>query len=787
MDKRHARLPVSAPWFVVSVAAMLTFFLCAASVYEGAPPPPPEDPYVTSYRPESAVIRDTIFDKTLEKKFSGFESNLAAVIRQSGLSAQERTEQLTASGYDVTDDRVQVQITVDPLEVEQVITAIENLGGEITTVSQVEDRLQGWIPLASLKEVDEISGVYKISRPAYAHPADVLAAGSSMTEGVSVMNAAAWHTAGFMGDGVKVGIIDVGFLGFTSLLGTDLPAIVTSKNFVDGETDPQVDGTSEHGTACAEIVHDVAPGADLYLAKVDTALDLQDAMLWLKDIHQVDIISTSLILFNMTPGDGTGEFANWVNYARSADILWVTAAGNSRENHWGGTFSDTDGDINQAHNFDVSHNETCLGPSGACYLIPPGVPITIYLRWDDWTTVTQDYDLTLVRCTSDWLSCSDYDWSWDHQDGSPGQTPTEAIFSVTSGAEAFYLLAVENYASTRDVDFELFSIEAPLEFQVYARSIANLADAPGAVTVAALDVWPSYPQESYSSEGPTNGPSGTAGGGFIKPDIAAFANVSTESYGPGGFNGTSAATPHVAGAAALIKSAYSSFTPDQLQTYLEINAVDMGSPGMDTLFGYGRLLLPPPPPTPIFEDVPSNHWAFDYINALFNAGYVAGCSTEPRLYCPDNILSRAESAVFVLRGQYGGDYLPPAPSGIFADVDLGIWYADWVESMWVDSFTAGCGTNPLIYCPSSQHTRAEGSVFFLRAKNGADYLPPAPSGIFTDVDIDAWYADWVEAAYNEGILPECSTDPLQFCPENQLDRAWAAYMMVQAKGGLPLP
>jgi hypothetical protein len=45
----------------------------------------------------------------------------------------------------------------------------------------------------------------------------------------------------------------------------------------------------------------------------------------------------------------------------------------------------------------------------------------------------------------------------------------------------------------------------------------------------------------------------------------------------------------------------------------------------------------------------------------------------------------------------------------------------------------------------------------------------------------------VEAAYNEGILPACSTDPLQFCPEDELDRAWAAYMMVQAKGGLPLP
>jgi hypothetical protein len=195
-------------------------------------------------------------------------------------------------------------------------------------------------------------------------------------------------------------------------------------------------------------------------------------------------------------------------------------------------------------------------------------------------------------------------------------------------------------------------------------------------------------------------------------------------------------------------------------------------------------------PTIIFDDVPSDYWAFDYINALYNAGYVAGCSATPRLYCPDNILSRAESSVFVLRGQYGAipelPY-PAPPTPTFTDVDPSYWGYRWIESLWTDGFTAGCSTDPPMYCPLTQHTRAEGSVFFLRVKNGVAYSPPAPTGIFTDVDLGAWYAGWVEAAYNEGILPECNTDPLQFCPEAKLDRAWAAYMMVQAKGGLPLP
>jgi hypothetical protein len=68
-------------------------------------------------------------------------------------------------------------------------------------------------------------------------------------------------------------------------------------------------------------------------------------------------------------------------------------------------------------------------------------------------------------------------------------------------------------------------------------------------------------------------------------------------------------------------------------------------------------------------------------------------------------------------------------------------------------------------------------------QNGIDYDPPAPSGIFADVPIDYWGARWIEAAYNAGLIPACETSPeLLFCPYDVLDRAMAAYMMVQAKG-----
>jgi subtilisin family serine protease len=194
-----------------------------------------------------------------------------------------------------------------------------------------------------------------------------------------------------------------------------------------------------------------------------------------------------------------------------------------------------------------------------------------------------------------------------------------------------------------------------------------------------------------------------------------------------------------------------------------------------------------PTPTPIFDDVPYTHWANDYIEALYTAGYVVGCSTTPRLYCPERVLNRAESAVFILRGAHGAiavpPYTPPATPS-FADVDPAYWGYGWIESLWTDHYTAGCGTDPLIYCPLRDHTRAEGSVFFLRIMNGVGYTPPTPDYIFSDVAPTDWYAAWVEDAYEKGLLPMCHSTTSAFCPDDTLDRSWAAYMMTQAKGML---
>jgi hypothetical protein len=189
-------------------------------------------------------------------------------------------------------------------------------------------------------------------------------------------------------------------------------------------------------------------------------------------------------------------------------------------------------------------------------------------------------------------------------------------------------------------------------------------------------------------------------------------------------------------------------------------------------------------PSPFFEDMPTDHPYYSYVRALFDNGYVTGCSTDPLLYCPERNLNRAESAVFLERGIHGAQYDPADPTEeVFADVMLEAWYADWVHGLWEDGYTAGCGTEPLIYCPDEEHTRAEGCVFYLRMMYGAEYEPPSSKGYFADVDENEWYAKWVDAAWEAGIAEPCETEPeLRYCPEEGLSRAVAAYMMVKAKG-----
>jgi parallel beta-helix repeat protein len=190
-----------------------------------------------------------------------------------------------------------------------------------------------------------------------------------------------------------------------------------------------------------------------------------------------------------------------------------------------------------------------------------------------------------------------------------------------------------------------------------------------------------------------------------------------------------------------------------------------------------------------------------YIQRLYMEGFTAGCQASPLLYCPDATMTRAESAVFMLRGLLGAGYTPPlAPWDTFVDPSdnwaAGTWAQKWAQGMWDEGLTAGCQTPtlppappaPLRFCPWDNFPRVQAAVFALKISHGNSYVPPPATGtVFADMTDTVFYGTkWAEQAYAEGLIPACTTTPtVNFCPNDLMTRAWGAYVIVKAKGLTP--
>jgi uncharacterized delta-60 repeat protein len=182
--------------------------------------------------------------------------------------------------------------------------------------------------------------------------------------------------------------------------------------------------------------------------------------------------------------------------------------------------------------------------------------------------------------------------------------------------------------------------------------------------------------------------------------------------------------------------------------------------------------------TATFADVPTNYWAWNWIERLYIDGITGGCAINPIQYCPEASVTRAQMAVFLERGKNGPTFTPPPAAGtVFADVPLAYWAAAWIEKLATDGITTGCGGGN--YCPEQPVTRAQMAVFLLRAKYGAGYTPPgvgAGTG-FGDVQPDYWAAAWIKQLVTEGITSGCGSG--NYCPENPVTRAQMAVFLVR--------
>ena len=432
-------------------ALTLALTLATVAPLSVVPLSPDEEPEESQTRNQLMVQAKG--DRSSSEKLERRLRQLAAALEAQLARAEPGLEAATSH------DRVRVVIEHKRGAADDVEALIESLGGDVE--AGANGKTQCTIPVESPNALAENGDVDLVRLPF--HPAT-----EEVTEALEPINADEWHSTGYSGAGIKIGVLDTGFYDYTSLIGTELPTPA------DTWWAPSIGnaGDDPHGTACAEIIYDLAPNAELYFANFDTDAEWDSAVSWLNS-EGVDIISCSVGWYVVGPRDGTGDIVDAIDSAKSAGIFWSQAAGNYAERHWAGPWEDTDEDASLDFDQSPVVNANPI-------VAEAGETIWVRLWWDDpWGSSDNDYDLTMFD--SDIVTHWD---SWSVQ--GPGfPYPYEAISFEAPADETYYIFVYE-YDSTREPNLELFCSHSPYYYEGTG-SISDSAASPNACTVGAVD------------------------------------------------------------------------------------------------------------------------------------------------------------------------------------------------------------------------------------------------------------------------------------------------------------
>jgi hypothetical protein len=498
-----------------------------------------------------------------------------------------------------TDSAGRVIVYVEGGNTDALRSAVRNAGGQVSDADG--RRVRAAVRPDALADLAKQPGVTEIRKP------EAPVAMEVVSEGVQPSGAPAWHTSGNLGAGAKVGIIDEGYgLLADAQAAGEVPANTTVYNGQCSTGD-----TTTHGTSMAEIVHDMAPQAQLYLACVTDSMGFDDAAHWLKD-QGVSIVNVSIGFPGTGRGNGVPEAgtpAATVAWLRTNGIVVVAAAGNEGDKHMTGRTADPDGNgwMNIAG---AAENQG--------FTLGPGPQVTIELKWDAWSRTTEDLDLYVMDTPAKPTGPNDPHlggrYSLRPQQSTPGGlTPVETItFSnQESFAQTYWIYVKINNPVRQTLRYDLtaYGPASGLAYVDPAGSIAEPASSPYAIAVGAITPANAATGtvESYSGRGPSID-------GRVKPDVTGFANVSTSL---GRKTGTSVAAAHVSGAAALYKSANPGLDPSDLEALL----LDSSSrPGSDTARGHGVLnvgapRVPQPTPASGYTPLPNSRRLLNTLNS----------------------------------------------------------------------------------------------------------------------------------------------------------------------------
>jgi hypothetical protein len=534
-----------------------------------------------------------------------------------------------ASGLLRLDEQGRVQVYIHVSATSPGIAGeMEALGAVVEIQSEAGDTVQARVPIRALPRIAALGYVKSVTPPNYGH----VNVGSRLTEGDALLDFNDVRTNfGVDGSGVTIGVISDGIYGLQDAINSaDLP--VTNFNRVGGKLTSTTDGViaqsfrsdrdleaglspgtrGAEGTAMLEIVHDIAPGAQLRFANFATSLEFNAAVDFLA--ANSDVVVDDITWFT-PPYDQTSTIstntATELNKPENRIRGYYTSVANQALNHYqedyvAWTEFDCGDDGTKCHRFSATTNTTNafnLSPRPSNpILVNNGRTAVVFFSWDDtFGNTTTDYDLCVFRNdTGQLVDCS-------ATDNTQTDEPTEFLpFTNNTGANRFYDIVIFNFnGASPPRTLELFVLGTAtlpngtrLNFNTLRSSVPAQSDAGGGVvSVGAIDAAdPGNNEiEPFSSRGPTNN-------NVTKPDVAAIDGVQVTGSGgfPSTFFGTSAAAPHVAALAGLLLDLRDDLKRDgpgdnhaaerdTLRAAIVDTAVELGAPGVDNTFGSGRI------------------------------------------------------------------------------------------------------------------------------------------------------------------------------------------------------
>ncbi|TAJ43450.1 PKD domain-containing protein [Methanofollis fontis] len=390
--------------------------------------------------------------------------------------------------------------------------------------------------------------------------------GSTVTEGDTLLRAAALREAtGYGGAGMRIGVISDGVDHIDDAVASgDLPSDVQVLSNTCG---------GDEGTAMLEIVHDIAPDADLCFHDCGNN--------WIAFNNAIEALAAAGctvicddIGWLQVPYFEDGIIASHIqSLVDDGGLIYVSSAGNDADCHYQALFSD---DGEGRHEF---------GEKGVLpFTVSPGRTVYLILQWNDpWGASGNDYDLVVYDANGVQVASST-----GPQDGN--DNPIEEVRITNTGTTtATYYAAVQKYSgSARTLEIYAFGGMIPPDDRTVEDSVYGHSAAEGVIAAGSIDHRDGI--RYYSSRGPAtiSYPAATERG---KPQVVATDGVQVT--GAGGFSnpfyGTSAAAPHVAAVCGLVWGLVPERSADEMRGLLLSTAADLGTGGFDNTFGAGRV------------------------------------------------------------------------------------------------------------------------------------------------------------------------------------------------------